>query len=284
MRSSNNRELWLAFIAIAAITLLYGFMVAMLGGIPPAREFFGHSLGIIGFILMLMTETLYTLRKRSRRAGWGRMSSWLDFHIFTGLVGPYLVLLHTSWKFNGLAGIVMLLTVVIVASGFIGRYIYTAVPRTAEGAEIEAAQLERQIAEVDGELQRLMAESPAETGSTAPARHPIARSRSRLILTDIGAENRRAALPVGMESGAQAAEQRCSRSFRPAREADPAQADSLPAGELHRRCSPAFGDVACGAHSHRNGAVHRCFHPHRRSDLLRHLAEIAYTIDVHNFG
>jgi hypothetical protein len=88
----SNRELWLALLAIAVITLLYGFMVVMLGGIPAAREFFGHSIGILGFVLMLMTETLYSLRKRTRRAQWGRMSAWLDFHIFTGLVGPYLVL------------------------------------------------------------------------------------------------------------------------------------------------------------------------------------------------
>jgi hypothetical protein len=103
---------------------------------------------------MLMTETLYTMRKRSRSARWGRMSSWLDFHIFTGLVGPYMVLLHSSWKFNGLAGVTLLLTVIVVASGFIGRYIYTAVPRTADGVEIEAVELERQIATIDRELQR----------------------------------------------------------------------------------------------------------------------------------
>lgn len=162
MYTRSNRELWLSFIAIVAITLFYAFIVAMLGGIPPAREFFGHSLGIIGFIMMLMTETLYSLRKRSRRAGWGKMASWLDFHIFTGLVGPYLVLLHSSWKFNGLAGIAMLLTVMIVISGVIGRYIYTAVPRTAEGAEIEADQLERNIAGLDTELQLLLAESPSD--------------------------------------------------------------------------------------------------------------------------
>jgi len=130
MYTRSNRELWLSFIAIVVITLFYAFIVAMLGGIPPAREFFGHSIGIIGFVMMLMTETLYSLRKRSRRAGWGRMSSWLEFHIFTGLVGPYMVLLHSSWKFNGLAGIAMLLTVLIVISGVIGRYIYTSVPRT----------------------------------------------------------------------------------------------------------------------------------------------------------
>jgi len=88
---------------------------------------------IIGFILMLMTEILYSWRKRSRSARWGKMSNWLRFHIFTGLVGPYMVLLHTSWKFNGLAGIVLLLTVIIVLSGIVGRYIFTAIPRTADG-------------------------------------------------------------------------------------------------------------------------------------------------------
>jgi hypothetical protein len=88
------------------------------------------------------------------------MSSWLQFHIFTGLVGPFMVLLHSSWKFNGLAGIVMLLTVVIVASGFMGRYIYTAVPRSADGIELEAGELEREVQEADAALQNGLASSP----------------------------------------------------------------------------------------------------------------------------
>ena len=149
----TNRELWLSFIAIVCATLAYLLVLGWQGGVPRASELFGHSIGIIGFILMLMTETLYSLRKRSRSTRWGRMSSWLDFHIFTGIVGPYLVLLHSSWKFNGLAGVVMLMTVMIVASGFVGRYLYTAVPRTADGVEIEARQLEEQIAAADVVLQ-----------------------------------------------------------------------------------------------------------------------------------
>ncbi len=156
----SNRELWWSFIAIMAITLLYSFAVISGGRIPAARELFGHGIGIIGFILMLMTETLYTFRKRSRSARWGRMQNWMQFHIFTGLVGPYMVLLHTSWKFNGLAGMVMLLTIVIVASGFIGRYIYTSVPRTVDGIEIEADELEKQIRVVDGDLQSWLANQP----------------------------------------------------------------------------------------------------------------------------
>ena len=156
----SSRELWLSFIAITFITLVYLFVVILFGAIPGASDLFGHSIGIVGFVLMLITETMYTLRKRSRSAKWGRMSSWLQFHIFTGLVGPYMVLLHTSWKFNGLAGMVMLLTIIIVASGFLGRYIYTAVPRNADGIEIEANDLEQQIRELDGELQTWLASKP----------------------------------------------------------------------------------------------------------------------------
>lgn len=133
----GNRELWLAFLGMILITGLYGLVVVSTREIPPAAELFGHSMGIVGFVFMLMTETLYSLRKRSRSVKWGKMSTWLQLHIFTGLVGPYMVLLHTSWKFNGLAGVSTLLTVIIVVSGFIGRYIFTRIPRTMDGLEIE---------------------------------------------------------------------------------------------------------------------------------------------------
>lgn len=158
MQQRSNIELWLSFIAIIFITLAYIFMVTMMNDIPPASEFFGHSIGILGFVLMLMTETLYSIRKRSRSARWGRMSSWLNFHIFTGLVGPYLVLLHSSWKFNGLAGIVMLLTVIIVLSGFVGRYFYTAVPRTVDGIALDEGAIQHHLQQIDAELQRRLSQ------------------------------------------------------------------------------------------------------------------------------
>ena len=135
----GNGELWLAFLAMVLMTGVYALIMLLTREIPPAGELFGHGMGIVGFILMLMTETLYSLRKRSRSVRWGRMSAWLQFHIFTGLVGPYMVLLHTSWKFNGIAGVTTLFTVIIVVSGFIGRYIFTRIPRTLDGLEIEAA-------------------------------------------------------------------------------------------------------------------------------------------------
>ena len=154
------RELWWALGAIVAITIIYLLVVRQLQAIPAASSLFGHGIGVIGFVLMLATETLYSLRKRSRRARWGRTATWLRYHIFMGLVGSYMVLLHTSWVFSGLAGLVMLLTVVVVASGFIGRYIYTAVPRTADGMMLEASDLQAQIVTAEAELQLWLASRP----------------------------------------------------------------------------------------------------------------------------
>jgi hypothetical protein len=130
-------------------------------------------MGIVGFVMMLSTETLYSLRKRLPNFHRGQMSTWLQAHIFTGIVGSYLVVLHSGWKFNGLAGLLTLLTVVTVVSGVVGRYIYTAVPRTLEGVEVAVADLEEQIAGADRRLQTLgvgAAQTAALTATMHPAR------------------------------------------------------------------------------------------------------------------
>lgn len=179
MDRSRSVELWAALGVIGLISLVYWWGVTRLGVTPPASGLLGHGLGLVGFGLMLMTETLYTLRKRSRQARWGRMSSWLQFHIFTGLVGPYLVLLHSAWAFNGVAGMTMLLTLVIVASGFIGRYIYTAVPRSADGIEVEADELEGQIAAGEAALKEWLSSRPEMIDALAQRlAHPPAADES----------------------------------------------------------------------------------------------------------
>lgn len=157
----KSRELIYAVIAMVFIALGYLLIQVVYGDVPTASSFWGHSLGVLGFLLMLMTETLYSLRKRSKRAIWGKMSNWLEFHIFTGLVGPFMVLLHPGWQFKGLAGVLSLLTILIVISGIIGRYLYTAVPRTADGVEVALEELERQAAEVEEKLWQMNASGMA---------------------------------------------------------------------------------------------------------------------------
>jgi cytochrome b561 len=109
--------------------------------LPAASSFVGHSIGVAGFVFMLMTETLYSIRKRLTVARWGSMAAWLRSHVVMGLVGPYMVFLHAAMRFQGLAGVLMLLTGVVVASGLVGRYLYTRVARdesTARQREVLA--------------------------------------------------------------------------------------------------------------------------------------------------
>jgi hypothetical protein len=155
----KNIELWIAFLFMLVVAVIY-IQIVSATEVPAASGILGHSLGIIGFVLMLMTEILYSLRKRYQFARWGKLQHWLSFHIFTGITGPFLVLLHTSWKFNGLAGVLTLLTLIIVGSGFIGRYFYTALPRSAEGAVLEADQVTRQISQTEQDLEKWQSSHP----------------------------------------------------------------------------------------------------------------------------
>lgn len=144
-------ELWYALAAIAATTVLYGVAYQQRSALPAASSLIGHGIGIAGFILMLMTATLYSVRKLRAGARWGSTASWLKFHMVTGLVGPYMVLLHTAMRFSGLAGLAMLLTVVVVGSGLVGRYIYTAVPRAIDDSDAASS-----AADVDERRGRLV--------------------------------------------------------------------------------------------------------------------------------
>ncbi len=146
-------ELVLAFIVCTTATVWYAGLSA--DGTPAPGGMIGHSLGIVGFSLMLITEFAYTLRKRMKRYTLWPTSVWLQAHVFTGLVGPWLVLLHSSGKFHGLAGVVSLLTVLMVVSGFIGRFLYTATPRSLGGAELTAEELREKLIAVERAMQSL---------------------------------------------------------------------------------------------------------------------------------
>lgn len=157
-RPDYRLELIFTAAALAAITAGYYVLTRQVRADPGGA--LGHSLGIVGFLLMLSSETLYSLRKRVTRLAFGRTSTWLRVHIFTGFVGAYLVLLHSAGRFHGLAGVLTLLTVLMIGSGVVGRYLYTAVPRTLDGVEVAVRQLEHQITQANLQLHALQIAVP----------------------------------------------------------------------------------------------------------------------------
>lgn len=92
-----------------------------------------HAFGIVGLALMLLAEAGHSLRRLSAKPRLSGRTS-LSVHVFAGLVGPALVLLHSGWLFEGLAGLVTLLILLVVASGIVGRFVFPVVGDAPEHA------------------------------------------------------------------------------------------------------------------------------------------------------
>lgn len=112
----------------------------------------GHLLGIGGFLMMLV-PVAYSIRKKVKRfRDAGRIQTWLEVHIFSGIVGPVLVTFHTSFKFNGIVSVAYWSMVTVVLSGFVGRYLYTRIPRSIRGQELTQAELDTRAADLSGQI------------------------------------------------------------------------------------------------------------------------------------
>jgi hypothetical protein len=102
----------------------------------------GHALGIIGSGMMIFM-LLYSLRKRTRFFGsLGQLRHWLNVHIYFGLTGPILVILHTSFKVQGLVKVSFWSMVAVALSGVFGRYLYLQIPRDVQGESLSLQDLQ----------------------------------------------------------------------------------------------------------------------------------------------
>jgi len=114
----------------------------------------GHSFGWIGAGLMLLGVVLYSSRKRlAALRGLGPMRTWLNFHIYLCLTGPFLVALHTAGKLRGLGVYSFWSMMVVAGSGVIGRWLYQQFPRTIKGEAMTLAEIRAEQAELRERLQ-----------------------------------------------------------------------------------------------------------------------------------
>lgn len=161
----KRHRLWvaLAYLAvfgmIAAVTI-YGFSYYTLGAqdrpfspkhalLKPSGPI-GIKLGILGFA-MFCCIFLYPLRKKIpflQKIGTAR--HWLDYHVILGISAPFVIALHSSFKFQGLAGMAFWIMLSVSLSGIVGRYLYSQIPRRVSAAEIslkESREIQAQMTE-----------------------------------------------------------------------------------------------------------------------------------------
>ncbi len=131
---------------------------------------FGHGLGIVGTLMVIVGVFLYIARKRYNfLVKYLRLKYLLEFHIFLCVLGPILILFHTAFKFGGIVSVSFWSMVLVVASGVIGRFIYIQIPRTIEGRELslnevkgmkdELTELLKQRSELNDQILPLIAGS-----------------------------------------------------------------------------------------------------------------------------
>ena len=116
---------------------------------------YSHGLGIVGTLMILIGVSTYSTRKRMR-ALWnlGKLTYWLEFHIFLCLLGPILIVYHTTFKAGGIASISLWTMLSVVSSGVIGRYLYNQIPKNMVGAHLTYDEITASMEEIGERLRR----------------------------------------------------------------------------------------------------------------------------------
>ncbi len=120
-----NQKIYLLFYKIAFLfaigMILYWIKYT---NIYQSGDDFGYYVGVTGASMMLLL-LLYSLKKRTKIIKFGKMSKWLNIHMLLGLLGPFLILIHSKMTLGAMNSKVAFFSMLaIVASGVIGRFIF----------------------------------------------------------------------------------------------------------------------------------------------------------------
>lgn len=115
-----------AGLVLIMLVLWLGFLIHRSPRFPGSG--IGHAIGIVGACLMLVPLAYFIVKRvpALRRAVTDHvpMRTLLAWHIYAGIFGPTLVLLHSGHRFESPLGIALTgLTIVVVLSGYVGRYL-----------------------------------------------------------------------------------------------------------------------------------------------------------------
>jgi Fe-S-cluster-containing hydrogenase component 2/CRP-like cAMP-binding protein len=141
-------------LTFAELAFRMGFAATGVDPVEPFREgdAFSHALGYIGWALLGATQ-LYRLGKRFAPR-FGSVPAWMEAHIYLGVLGGVYGLFHTAFSFHGLISLAAFFTMVLaIATGVLGRFVLYLVPRSRAGAQLELADLEARIRQLDRDIQ-----------------------------------------------------------------------------------------------------------------------------------
>lgn len=138
------------------LTLWLGFLVHRSPRFPGSTM--GWVLAITAALLMIVPPLLYSAVKRNewfkkiitKRLSLGTILNW---HIYTGIAGSILAILHTGHRFESSLGIWLTTTMMLtILSGFVGRYFLSYSSKELREKQDELNLLATQYNQIVGEL------------------------------------------------------------------------------------------------------------------------------------
>ncbi len=134
--------------------------------------------GAIGTGLMIIAAIYPIFRRIKAFRFIASNTMWFDFHLMAGTVGPMFVALHSALKLEGWVTVAFWTMVIVVISGFLGRYLYTQVPEMSSGVELEQLDHERAFQAARSRLTVPMAEIDRELAVAGQRAQHVAQSPS----------------------------------------------------------------------------------------------------------
>lgn len=113
----------------------------------------GYNLGLAGGLMML-TLLMYSFRKHIKfMQGLGKLKYWFRIHMILGVLGPTLVLFHTTFRVGSVNAAVALYCMLLVAgSGLIGKFVYTRIHKGLYGSRSTLKEAREELAGSTGNV------------------------------------------------------------------------------------------------------------------------------------
>lgn len=144
--SQNPSMLGRAYLLL--VTVLLGWLAWKVahGKYYTPRSGFGFYLGVAGTLMMLALLT-YPLRKHLRWTHrWGALKHWFRLHMWLGILGPTLVLFHSTFHVRSPnAAVALFSMLIVVISGIIGRFVYTKIHYGLYGSRATLEKVQKEL-------------------------------------------------------------------------------------------------------------------------------------------
>lgn len=121
----------------------------------------GYNMGLVGGSMMLVL-LLYPLRKHFKLfQPLGPVRHWFSMHMAFGILGPLLILFHSTFHLGSLNGKIALISMLLVAgSGVVGRFIYVHIHHGLYGRAATLEEMRERLARSEEEAETLFALTP----------------------------------------------------------------------------------------------------------------------------